>query len=261
MTMYLSFPNANCDQTMLTSEIKILVVDDSSVTRETLQSYFAEEGYSVDGVDTAEAAEQRLSNDVYDLVLLDIRLPGKDGLTLTRELRSRSEIGIILVTGKQDEIDRIIGLECGADEYVCKPFNPREILARGKNLIRRVRAQRDMNKFTEEPVLRTLGPWHLDTSRRVLVRSDRTITQLTEGEFQLLLALMEHEGTPLSRDQLMDRIKNRTWNATDRTIDVLIGRIRRKLAEDPDCPPMIITVHGVGYLFSVSAIEDEPCEP
>lgn len=252
----------NCDLIMLTSEIKILVVDDSSVTRETLQSYFEEEGYNVEGAETAEAAELRLASDVFDLILLDIRLPGKDGLTLTRELRARSEMGIILVTGKQDEIDRIIGLECGADEYVCKPFNPREILARGKNLIRRVRAQRDVSKpAADESVIRKLGPWQLDTSRRILIKADRSVTQLTEGEFQLLLTLMENEGVPLTRDQLMDHIKNRTWNATDRTIDVLIGRIRRKLSEDPQCPQMIITVHGVGYLFSLSSLEDESCAP
>lgn len=240
---------------MLMSDIKILVVDDSLVTREMLQSYFAEEGYSVTGAGTAEEAERYLDQDDYDLVLLDIRLPGKDGLTLTRELRSRSEIGIILVTGKQDEIDRIIGLECGADEYVSKPFNPREILARGKNLIRRVHKQRQGAVVPETSALKMVGTWQLDTARRLLIKSDRSVSQLTEGEFQLLLALLESEGTPLSRDQLMDRIKNRTWNATDRTIDVLIGRIRRKLAEDPHCPPMIITVHGVGYLLSSSAEE------
>lgn len=239
---------------MLMSDIKILVVDDSSVTREMLQSYFAEEGYSVSTAETAEAAETLLSEHEFDLVLLDIRLPGKDGLTLTRELRSRSEVGIILVTGKQDEIDRIIGLECGADEYVSKPFNPREILARGKNLIRRVRLQRSLHK----PVLRTVGTWQLDTARRVLIKSDKSISQLTEGEFQLLSALLENEGVALTRDQLMDRIKNRTWNATDRTIDVLIGRIRRKLAEDALCPALIITVHGVGYLLSPSPQTDMP---
>lgn len=243
---------------MLMSDIKILVVDDSSVTREMLQSYFAEEGYSVSTAETAEAAEMLLSEHEFDLVLLDIRLPGKDGLTLTRELRSRSEVGIILVTGKQDEIDRIIGLECGADEYVSKPFNPREILARGKNLIRRVRLQRSLHKPVEEPVLRTVGTWQLDTARRVLIKSDKSISQLTEGEFQLLSALLENEGVALTRDQLMDRIKNRTWNATDRTIDVLIGRIRRKLAEDVLCPALIITVHGVGYLLSPSPQTDMP---
>ena len=242
---------------MLMSDSKILVVDDSSVIRETLESYFAEEGYTVAGEETAEAAELLLNEQEFDLILLDIRLPGKDGLTLTRELRSRSEVGIILVTGKQDDIDRIIGLECGADEYVCKPFNAREVLARGKNLIRRVRKQRELAKpMVEEPVLRTVGTWQLDTSRRVLVKSDRTISQLTEGEFQLLLALKANEGVALTRDQLMDRIKNRTWNATDRTIDVLIGRLRRKLSEDPLCPQVIITVHGVGYLLSHTAQDD-----
>jgi DNA-binding response OmpR family regulator len=246
---------------MLMSDIKILVVDDSSVIRETLESYFAEEGYTVTGAETAEAAEQLLSEQEFDLILLDIRLPGKDGLTLTRELRSRSEVGIILVTGKQDEIDRIIGLECGADEYVCKPFNAREMLARGKNLIRRVQKQRESEKKQlEEPVMRSIGTWQLDTSRRVLVKSDRSVSQLTEGEFQLLLALKANEGTALTRDQLMDRIKNRTWNATDRTIDVLIGRIRRKLSEDPLCPQMIITVHGVGYLLSTHPQDDVQCE-
>ncbi|RCW96452.1 two-component system torCAD operon response regulator TorR [Marinomonas foliarum] len=239
------------------SDSKILIVDDSSVIRETLESYFAEEGYTVTSAETAEAAEQLLIEQDFDLILLDIRLPGKDGLTLTRELRSRSEVGIILVTGKQDDIDRIIGLECGADEYVCKPFNAREVLARGKNLIRRVRKQRELSKTAvEEPVLQAIGTWQLDTSRRVLVKSDRSVNQLTEGEFQLLLALKMSEGAVLTRDQLMDRIKNRTWNATDRTIDVLIGRIRRKLSEDPLCPQMIITVHGVGYLFSHSAQDD-----
>lgn len=241
---------------MLMSDIKILVVDDSSVTRETLESYFAEEGYSVTGVNTAEDAEQLIQEQDFDLILLDIRLPGKDGLTLTRELRSRSEVGIILVTGKQDEIDRIIGLECGADEYVCKPFSPREMLARAKNLIRRVRKQREQQKPVEDVTVRQLGTWQLDMSRRVLVGRDKSVSQLTEGEFQLLTALLDSEGVALTRDQLMDRIKNRTWNATDRTIDVLIGRIRRKLAEDENCPSLIITVHGVGYLLSMPSQAD-----
>jgi len=163
-----------------------------------------------------------------------------------------------LTTHNRWTVDRIIGLECGADEYVSKPFNPREILARGKNLIRRVRLQRSLHKPVEEPVLRTVGTWQLDTARRVLIKSDKSISQLTEGEFQLLSALLENEGVALTRDQLMDRIKNRTWNATDRTIDVLIGRIRRKLAEDALCPALIITVHGVGYLLSPSPQTDMP---
>ena len=232
--------------------MNILLVDDEDMIWDVISAMLQDLGYRVILAENGREAVEIYQNNPgeIDLVLLDIRLPGKDGLTLTRELRTRSEVGIILVTGKQDEIDRIIGLECGADEYVCKPFNPREILARGKNLIRRVRKQRELAKPSEESSLRDVGTWQLDTSRRVLIKADRSTSQLTEGEFQLLLALLENEGSALTRDQLMDRIKNRTWNATDRTIDVLIGRIRRKLSEDPNCPSLIITVHGVGYLFS-----------
>lgn len=236
---------------MLIADAKILVVDDSDVTRETLVSYFEEEGYSVFGASTAELAEEILGREEIDLVLLDIRLPGKDGLTLTRELRTQSEIGIILVTGRQDEVDRIIGLECGADEYVTKPFNPREILARVKNLVRRVQKLKQQSTASETPAsMLPIGAWLLDTHRRQLVQEGAESVQLTEGEFQLLGVLMAHPGQTLSRDQLMDRIKNRSWDATDRSIDVLIGRLRKKLETDPANPQLIITVHGVGYLYS-----------
>lgn len=236
---------------MLIADAKILVVDDSDVTRETLVSYFEEEGYSVFGASTAEMAEEILGREEIDLVLLDIRLPGKDGLTLTRELRTQSEIGIILVTGRQDEVDRIIGLECGADEYVTKPFNPREILARVKNLVRRVQKLKQQSTASETPAsMLPIGAWLLDTHRRQLVQEGAESVQLTEGEFQLLGVLMAHPGQTLSRDQLMDRIKNRSWDATDRSIDVLIGRLRKKLETDPANPQLIITVHGVGYLYS-----------
>ncbi len=230
----------------------ILVVDDSDVTRETLVSYFEEEGYKVFSSETAENAELILLDNDIDLVLLDIRLPGKDGLTLTRELRVKSEIGIILVTGRLDEIDRIIGLECGADEYVTKPFNPREILARSKNLVRRVKKLRtqEEEESTVNSSLLPVGNCSLDQHRRILTKADGEVIQLTEGEFQLLIALVEHAGKPLSRDQLMERLRNRSWNATDRTIDVLIGRIRKKLEDDICQPKWLITVHGVGYLFS-----------
>ncbi|MCZ2721030.1 response regulator [Marinomonas sp. 15G1-11] len=236
-------------------DAKILVVDDSIVTRETLVSYFEQEGYQVTGVETAEAAEAELQQQNFDLILLDIRLPGKDGLTLTRELRTQSEIGIILVTGKQDDIDRIIGLECGADEYVVKPFNPREILARCKNLIRRVKKLRKNTKASTQPVFRDVGTWQLDNARRVLQQENSEAIQLTEGEFQLLSTFIDNAESPLTRDQLMNRLKNRAWNATDRSIDVLVGRIRRKLAQDPHCPNLIITVHGIGYLYSPNNTE------
>ena len=237
---------------MLTSDVKILVVDDSDVTRQTLVSYFEEEGYRVFGANNAELAEQKLNEEAFDLILLDIRLPGKDGLTLTRELRANSEIGIILVTGRQDELDRIIGLECGADEYVTKPFNPREILARAKNLIRRVRKSSTANTVASESdnAMLNVGAWSLDTQRRLLIGRNNAMVQLTEGEYQLLHVLVDNAGRTMSRDQLMDRLKHRAWDATDRTIDVLVGRLRKKMGEDKCSLPHIITVHGVGYLYS-----------
>nr|WP_321458791.1 response regulator [uncultured Vibrio sp.] len=234
-------------------QAQIMVIDDSDVTRETLVSYFEEEGFIVYSAETAEQGEELLAEHDIDIVLLDIRLPGKDGLTLTRELRTGSEIGIILVTGRQDQIDRIIGLECGADEYVTKPFNPREILARSKNLIRRVKKLKalERNSDKEPGGLIEIGPWKMDIHRRWLKQSDKDEpVQLTEAEFQLLNALITNPGRSLSRDELMDRLRNRSWNATDRTIDVLIGRIRRKLKDDSCNPRWLITVHGVGYLYS-----------
>lgn len=238
---------------VVNAQAQILVIDDSDVTRETLVSYFEEEGFIVHSAETAEQGEELLAIHDIDMVLLDIRLPGKDGLTLTRELRSASEIGIILVTGRQDQIDRIIGLECGADEYVTKPFNPREILARSKNLIRRVRKLKTLERSAEkEPEgFIDIGPWKMDIHRRWLKKADSDEpVQLTEAEFQLLNALVTNPGRSLSRDELMDRLRNRSWNATDRTIDVLIGRIRRKLQDDSYSPKWLITVHGVGYLYS-----------
>lgn len=235
---------------MLTSDAKILVVDDSDVIRQTLVSYFEQEGYGVFSAANAEQAEDLLAREPFDVVLLDIRLPGKDGLTLTRELRTGSEIGIILVTGRQDELDRIIGLECGADEYVAKPFNPREILARVKNLVRRVQRLRSLETRDAETESIRVGGWNLDAHRRLLLGDDGETVQLTEGEYQLLQVLLQNIGKTMSRDQLMDRLKHRAWDATDRSIDVLVARLRKKLREDASHSQQIVTVHGVGYLLS-----------
>ncbi|MBA6292945.1 response regulator transcription factor [Colwellia sp. MB3u-70] len=230
---------------------KILVVDDDELTRQVLSSYFENEGYNVLCATTAEEAEEVLALGAVDLILLDIRMPGKDGLTLTRELRVNSETGIILVTGSQDEVDRIIGLECGADEYVTKPFNPREILARAKNLIRRVKlCQQAKLEVTGDYILKAFDRWKLNPVRRQLIDEQKIIVQLTEGEFQLLKCLMDHVGKIMSRDQILDQIRSREWVSTDRTVDVLIGRLRRKLGDDSAAPRLILTVHGAGYLFT-----------
>jgi DNA-binding response OmpR family regulator len=232
---------------------RVLIVDDDPLIRELLHAYLSQEGYEVHCAQTAELAESFLASQTVDLVMLDIRLPGKDGLTLTRELRVRSEVGIILITGRNDEIDRIVGLECGADDYVIKPLNPRELVSRAKNLIRRVR-----HAHLPQPVTAVARPvkqfadWALDTDRRRLIDPAGGETLLTHGEYQLLSVFLRNSGHTLSRDQLMDQIRNREWVPNDRSIDVLVGRLRRKLHDDPAEPQLIITIHGAGYLFTAS---------
>lgn len=232
---------------------RVLIVDDDPLIRDLLQAYLSQEGYDVHCADTAEKAEALLGSQDVDLVLLDIRLPGKDGLTLTRELRVRSEVGIILITGRNDDIDRIVGLECGADDYVIKPLNPRELVSRAKNLIRRVRHAREVHPAPAcAQSLKQFADWALDTDRRRLIDARGGQTLLTHGEFQLLSVFLRNSGHTLSRDQLMDQIRNREWVPNDRSIDVLVGRLRRKLHDDPGEPQLIITIHGTGYLFTAS---------
>lgn len=232
------------------ADAAVLVVDDDAVTRACLAEYFAAEDYAVAVAATAEEAERIIAAGPVALVLLDIRLPGKDGLTLTRELRVHSEVGIILVSGRQDEIERIVGLECGADEYVTKPFNPREILARAKNLIRRVGHAKAVPVKAGLPRTPVSEAHDLIADRRQLVDRDGVQTELTEGEFQLLKAFLRHPGQTMSRNQLLDLISSREWVPSDRTVDVLIGRLRRKLHDDPASPRIILTVHGAGYRFT-----------
>ncbi|MGH8348625.1 MAG: response regulator [Pseudomonas sp.] len=230
---------------------RVLIVDDDPLIRDLLHAYLSQEGYDVHCAATAELAETFLASQSVDLVMLDIRLPGKDGLTLTRELRVRSEVGIILITGRNDEIDRIVGLECGADDYVIKPLNPRELVSRAKNLIRRVRhAQTPAPAIAAAKPVKQFADWALDTDRRRLIDPSGSETLLTHGEYQLLSVFLRNSGHTLSRDQLMDQIRNREWVPNDRSIDVLVGRLRRKLHDDPAEPQLIITIHGAGYLFT-----------
>ncbi|EJM22665.1 response regulator with CheY-like receiver domain and winged-helix DNA-binding domain [Pseudomonas sp. GM21] len=232
---------------------RVLIVDDDPLIRELLHAYLSQDGYEVHCAATAELAETFLASQTVDLVMLDIRLPGKDGLTLTRELRVRSEVGIILITGRNDEIDRIVGLECGADDYVIKPLNPRELVSRAKNLIRRVRhAQAPQPTPAIAKAVKQFATWALDTDRRRLIDQTGGETLLTHGEYQLLSVFLRNSGHTLSRDQLMDQIRNREWVPNDRSIDVLVGRLRRKLHDDPAEPQLIITIHGAGYLFTAS---------
>lgn len=229
----------------------ILIVEDDFASRSLLVSYFEKEGYRISETEQADDLVQRVEEHKIDLVLLDINLPGKDGLTLTRELRAASRVGIILVTSKGDEIDRIVGLELGADDYVTKPFNPRELLVRAKNLLWRVREtvepQRENGRQAQQW---HFEGWSLDGSRRLLTAPDETSERLPEGEFKLLQALITNSGQVLSRDQLMDAIHDREWTPNDRSVDVLVGRLRRKLRDNPSDPHFILTAHGAGYMFA-----------
>lgn len=237
---------------MNTAPAHILIVEDDLASRSLLVSYFENEGYRVSESDQADDLCDRVTQEQIDLVLLDISLPGKDGLTLTRELRACSAVGIILVTSKGDEIDRIVGLELGADDYVTKPFNPRELLVRAKNLLWRIfNAQAGSSVSDRRPttVYRFEG-WSLDPHKRQLSCPDGRHERLPEGEFKLLQTLINHPGQVLSRDQLMDAIHDREWTPNDRSVDVLIGRLRRKLGDDPSNPQLILTAHGAGYMFA-----------
>jgi len=225
----------------------ILVVEDEPITREQLVSYFEEEGFRVTSTGSGDEVLPLVGEHDIILVLLDIKLPGKDGLTLTREIRAESDIGIILVTSKQEQIDRILGLESGADDYVTKPFDPRELLSRARNLIRRVHIQQKQRKKNH---IRTFEGWQLDLNKRELTSPDGEKTTLSAGEYQLLLAFMERAGEVMNRDQLMNRIRNREWFPDDRYIDVLVGQLRKKLGERAANAKIIATIHGTGYLFT-----------
>ena len=228
----------------------ILVVEDEPITREQLVSYFEEEGYRVTSTGNGEEVASMIADDVI-LVLLDIKLPGKDGLTLTREIRVQSDIGIILVTSKQEQIDRILGLESGADDYVTKPFDPRELLSRARNLIRRVHIQQSQRRKNH---IRTFDDWQLDLNKRELTSPEEVKATLSAGEYQLLLAFMERAGEVMNRDQLMNRIRNREWFPDDRYIDVLVGQLRKKLGERAANAKIIATIHGTGYLFTPEVV-------
>ena len=228
----------------------ILIVEDDATSRITLSGYFDAEGYRVLEAEDGDQMWTRFSEKDVDLVLLDIRLPGEDGLSLLKELRKNSDVGVIMVTGKDDDVDRIVALEMGADDYVTKPFNPRELLARCKNLLRRTAAVRNASK--DDPIKKFNG-WVLDVEKRSLQSPEGEEVRLTRGEFELLSALAFNTGRVLTRDNLLDHISNREWGPDDRSVDVLVGRVRRKIEPDPANPTFIITVHGIGYVFAHSA--------
>lgn len=224
-----------------------MIVEDDEVTRARIAAYFESEQYKVFQSEDGDGIDRTILEQDIDVVLLDINLPGKDGLQLARELSEKTDVGIILVTARDDEIDRIVGLEIGADDYVTKPFNPRELLARVKNLIRRKQSDQSKNQKQRS---KSFSGWTLDLSRRCLIASNDENLSLTRGEFELLATFLEHPGKTLHREWLMEKVTHRVWSPNERTIDVLVLRLRNKIETDSHNPQIILTVHGEGYLFA-----------
>src|SRR5246127_1586764 len=227
----------------------ILIVDDQKEICDMGQDYLSSEGYRVSTAHDGAGMRRVMAQDAVDLVILDLMLPGEDGLTLARSLREESTVGIIILTGRGETVDRIIGLEMGADDYLPKPFHLRELLARVKSVLRRVQTRAGESAQTGRSRVRFSG-WNLDLSSRELMSPSGEEVRLTTGEFDLLAAFVNNANQVLTRDRLLDLARNREAGPFDRTIDVQVGRLRRKLEDDPQRPMMIKTVRGTGYIFT-----------
>jgi two-component system OmpR family response regulator len=229
-------------------QMHLLVVDDEPDVSSLIVRYFSAQGFRVSAAADGAAMRLVLARDDVDLVLLDLGLPGEDGFELTRYLRERWRGPIIIVTGRGESVDRVVGLELGADDYVTKPFDLRELLARVRSVLRRV-AERSSASESSGSMVEFAG-FRLDLKSRELRDAQGAAVDLTGGEFVLLKVLVEHPNRVLSRDDLMSQVHGRDAGPYDRAIDVQIGRLRRKIESDPSRPEIIKSVRGAGYLFT-----------
>jgi two-component system, OmpR family, response regulator len=241
----------------MSEAVHVLVVDDEPRIRTMLRRYLVDEGFKVSDAADGTAMRAVLAREAIQLVLLDLMMPGEDGLALARDIRQRSEIPVIILTGKGDLIDRVVGLEAGADDYITKPFELREVLARIRTVLRRASPRSAPATPERAPAAERNGGetlvfqgWRLDLVRRELRQPTGDLVALTAGEFELLRVLALHPNQVLSRGQVMDLVKGREWAAYDRAVDTQIGRLRKKLEADPGNPTLIKTVRGGGYIFA-----------
>ena len=230
----------------------ILIVDDHREIRDLVSRALTKEGFRVSVAADGRAMRKVLDDSRIDLILLDLMLPGEDGLSLCRSLRAKSSIPIIMLTAKGDEMDRVIGLEMGADDYLPKPFGSRELISRIRAVLRRSQKTALASQPSQPPAHYRFDRWRLDTGRRELLRDDGVTIPLSTGEYDLLIAFVERPQRVLSRDQLLDLARGRTANALDRSIDTQVSRLRRKLELDPSNPNIIKTVWGGGYVFTLA---------
>jgi two-component system phosphate regulon response regulator OmpR len=232
----------------------IVIVDDEADVRETLEEYLALQGYQVTALENGAGLRRLVEEEVpFDIAILDITMPGEDGLSLARFLREHSDVGIIMATASGETVDRIVGLEMGADDYLPKPVDLRELLARIKAVLRRSAASAVAPPADGEHQVIAFGQCRLDLDAHKLFDEDGKEVSLTAMEFDLLKAFAERPNRVLSRDQLLELAHNRGWEPFDRSIDIRIARLRRKVEQDPGKPQVIKTVRGAGYIFSTSS--------
>ena len=237
--------------------IRILVVDDDQDIRSLLCDYLARFGMEAVGAPNGVAMRQALAAGEFDLIVLDLMLPGEDGLSLCRALRTDSNTPIIMLTARGDPMDRVVGLELGADDYVAKPFEPRELVARIQTVLRRTRSGAEPVPAAAEETGDTVvfEGWRLHRLLRQLTAPDGVVVPLSNAEFRLLTTFIERPNRVLTRDQLLDDARGRAMEVFDRSIDLLVSRLRQKLNEDPRNPRLIKTVRGEGYLFDAKVMK------
>jgi two-component system aerobic respiration control protein ArcA len=223
----------------------ILIVEDEDVTRFNLRNLFEAEGYQVSESTDGDSMDTQLKNNTINLVIMDINLPGKNGLLLARELTSNNDLGLIFLTGRDSDIDKILGLEIGADDYLTKPFNPRELTIRARNILNRIGQTKNE---TEKSVI-TFNEWSLDGNSRKMTAPDGQILAIPRGEYRALRLLIENTGQIVTRQQLIKEMTGRDLRSNDRTVDVTIRRLRKHFESIPDSPELINTIHGEGYRF------------
>jgi two-component system phosphate regulon response regulator OmpR len=236
----------------MNSQVTILAVDDDPDVRELLEDFLGDQGYRVITVDSAESMRAMLEDTSPELVLMDIGLPGEDGLSLARFVREHYDPGIIMVSGAGETVDRIIGLEVGADDYVAKPFDLRELHARIKSVLRRCQNRDqvfEQQETSESQALIDFGVGRLDLQRYQLLNAEGGEIPITAMEFEMLKVFAERPNRPLSRDQLLNLTQHRDWDPYDRSVDIRIARLRKKIEPDPDNPVYLKTVRGIGYMF------------
>jgi two-component system, OmpR family, response regulator len=267
MTVYdiwLGFPGRGRNTGLqMANPFNVLIVDDEPRIRTMLRRYLGEEGFKVTEAKDGAEMSAALTREGIDLVLLDLVMPGEDGLSLARQIRQRSAVPIIMLTGKGDLIDRVAGLEIGADDYITKPFELREVLARIRSVLRRIAPRpAALGCVPDAPAVESAAKaflfegFQLDLQKRELRGKTGNFVPLTTGEFELLLAFARNPNRVLNRDQLLDLVKGRDWAAYDRGVDTQVMRLRKKIETDPHRPALIKTVRGAGYVFA-AAVKSE----